>query len=371
MIPTRNYWCSDVLAMEGRQLFSRGWQFVGFTDELANHRDFIVLELPGHSIVVQNFDGRLRAFRNVCTHRFNKIQIEDRGNRHLTCRYHNWTYDETGAPRGASERLGFGITPEERQKLCLRRYSVQTAGRFVFVSLEESPQPLSDYLGGFDAMLRDLSNHIGKEIYFGTVPIPANWKLHVENVVECYHCWAVHPETFVAGLGVGRKPIEKVEVAGPHSSCHFPRVETKREHLRKRVLSHLDARGFSHDSFFHVYVFPNFFISSTEGSSFLISQILPVSATESVLRVRMFEPSVELTENQRFRQDAINAQTVELGLRVIDEDRRILEHVQKGIMIATTSGALGADEVRIAAFMDSYMEKMRSDAPEMRPRLAG
>src|SRR5690606_24925094 len=107
---------------------------------------------------------------------------------------------------------------------------------------------------------------------------------------------SVHPDTFITGLGVGRKPISNVEMSAQgHSSSHFPRTPIKRESLRKRIISHLDGRGFIHDSFYHIHIFPNLFISSTEGTSFYVGHAVPLSADQTSLRVRFFEPAVELT----------------------------------------------------------------------------
>ena len=88
MIPKLNYQSAAVLDEEMRLLFKGGFQFAALATELAGNRDFVVVEQHDCSIVVQNFKGELRAFQNVCSHRFNKIQTEERGNRPLTCRYH-------------------------------------------------------------------------------------------------------------------------------------------------------------------------------------------------------------------------------------------------------------------------------------------
>ena len=48
--------------------------------------------------MVQNFQGELRAFDNVCLHRGAELQWETEGVRPLTCRYHGWGYDAGGEP---------------------------------------------------------------------------------------------------------------------------------------------------------------------------------------------------------------------------------------------------------------------------------
>src|SRR5690606_29130732 len=122
--------------------------------------------------------------------------------------------------------------------------------------------------------------------------------------------------------------------------------------------SHLDHRLFSHDSFYHIHIFPNLFISSTEGTSFYVGQALPVSATETQLRIRFYEPSVELSETARARQDAINMQSTPLGLRVIEEDRVILETQQQGISQTHRTPNIGNEEVRISHFHTCYSNAM-------------
>ncbi|WP_052742445.1 aromatic ring-hydroxylating oxygenase subunit alpha [Sphingomonas sp. Ag1] len=359
MIPNVHYYDAALLGQELAHVFATGWQFIAMADELANNRDFVCVNLPNDSIVVQNFRGELRAFKNVCTHRLNLIQTMDRGNRHLMCAYHGWVFDAQGMPLGKS---GFAPEDADRDRLCLTRYKVDRCGKFVFVSRDPKGPSLEAFLGEFAPLLRDLSRHIGRETHYGLVPHAANWKLLVENVLECYHCATVHPETFVTGLGVGRKPIADVQIVSPHSSSHFPRVPTRRESLRKKIVSHLDSREFAHDSFFHVHIFPNLFISSTEGTAFYVGHALPYSAVGTTLRVRLFEPDVALTEAGRLRQDAINKQGTALALQVIEEDRTILETVQRGVIAADRPSVLGAEEVRIHAFHHAYGQALAGKA---------
>jgi phenylpropionate dioxygenase-like ring-hydroxylating dioxygenase large terminal subunit len=63
--------------------------------------------------VLQNFKGEIRAFANICSHRFNRIQTEPRGNRPLMCAYHGWNFDESGFPRGMPRREGFDLSDRE------------------------------------------------------------------------------------------------------------------------------------------------------------------------------------------------------------------------------------------------------------------
>jgi len=343
---------------EQRRLFASEWHFVALATELAKDRDFVCLDYPGVAIVVQNFGGELRAFQNICTHRFNRIQTEDRGNRILLCSYHGWRYNQEGRPLGLSSRMG--PMAIDQADLCLPSYAVERCGDFVFVRLG-GEQTLPEQLGAFHAILEEISGYMGREIGFDALDHAANWKLLVENVLECYHCGIVHTETFVP-FGVGKQPLRDVLIEGGHSSAHFPRTQMAREKLRQMYISHLAKRPFRHDSFYHIHIFPNLFIASTEGLAFYVGQALPTGPGTTRLRMRFLEPAVELSEKHRARQVPINDDNLTLSLKIVEEDRQILENIQRGIALTKRPGVLGVEEVRIQAFWDAYAARMRDDA---------
>lgn len=357
MIPKLNYYDPAIFDREMDQLFRGRFVFAGLTDELAGDRDFVCVDHAGSAIVVQNYKGELRAFQNVCSHRFNRIQLTDRGNGPLTCRYHGWTFDRRGFPAGLPKREQFLDGTERDERLCLPAYEVATCGRFVFVRERGGPGDLRGQLGDFFDVLEEIGAHIGAEIHFTHVDHAANWKLLVENVVECYHCATAHRDTFVP-LGVGRLPISDVMISGANSSSHFPRVDQEREELRRRYLSHLSGRGLAHNSFHHIFIFPNLFITSSEGLSFYVGQLMPTGPETTRLRMRLFEPALELSPKHRARQVPINDGTVATSLQLIEEDRAILEAIQIGLRLSPRPGALGGEEVRIRAFADQYFSLM-------------
>lgn len=368
MINKRAYFDEGIFGEECDRIFGHSWQFVGLLGELEANKSFVTLPLRDHDIVVQSFAGELRAFSNVCTHRFNRLQWESRGSRALTCRYHSWNYNSIGSPVGI-ERLPQFERCDTKQ-LQLQRYQLEVVGKFVFVNVG-SNLSLPDYLGEFWRILEEVSNHLGNEIGFEEVGHIANWKLLVENVVECYHCGTVHSATFTP-LGIGRKPLDQVVVAGKHSSSHFPRIAPPREHLRQKFLRHLDSRSFKHNSFYHIFIFPNLFITSSEGLSFYIGHALPVSADRTTLRLRFFDPLVVLAEKEEKRQAGIRAGVLETSLALIEEDRAVLEQIQRGVRAAQAGGILGEEEVRIEAFHQAYESALEeATLSQARSNLAG
>lgn len=351
-----SYHSPAIFETEISKIFGSRFQFACLTSEVANDRDFVCIDHAGASIVVQNFKGVIKAFQNICTHRFNRIQTEERGNRPLTCMYHGWTFDAEGFPAGMPKREQF-LVGGDTSHLCLPQYRVEVCGIFVFLAEKDETLSLEEHLGQFFPVLRDLSAHLGPQVLYSNVHHAANWKLLVENVVECYHCSTVHRETFIP-QGFGRLPIEQLLVDGEHTSSHFPRAPAAQEDIRRRYLSHLKSRSFSHDSYYHIFIFPNLFISSTEGMTFYVGQALPISAGETILRMRYFEPNLTLAKRHRTRQDEVTEQSNTIGLALIEEDRTILESIQRNVRLARRRGMIGDEEVRIRMFWESYLARM-------------
>ena len=107
IVPNEYYHDAAIFEKEKLALFQNSWIFIGMSMNLENHNDFLTDEIGGVSVVVQNFRGTLRAFHNVCTHRFNKIQNAKQGNRALICEYHGWNYNTDGIPFGIPLKAEF------------------------------------------------------------------------------------------------------------------------------------------------------------------------------------------------------------------------------------------------------------------------
>jgi choline monooxygenase len=111
----------------------------------------------------------------------------------LQCPYHAWTYDLDGglraAPRAAEDPAfhaeRFGLVP----------VSVGTWGPFVFANPDPDAGPLQEALADLPQVVADHGldvdglRHNGRFHY----TIRANWKIALENFLECYHCPVNHP----------------------------------------------------------------------------------------------------------------------------------------------------------------------------------
>jgi choline monooxygenase len=188
-------WYSDeeALRRERARIFARAWQYGGRAEQVAEPGSFLATDAGGIPILVtRDRAGELRAFLNVCRHR-GAVLMDGCGRRGtIQCHYHAWTYDLDGSLRNAprSEREpGF-----EKDEWSLLPASVDTWGPFLFVNPDPEAVPLSEHLGALPEILgRDLDLDaivFHSRVEFGA---NANWKIVVENFLECYHCPTAHP----------------------------------------------------------------------------------------------------------------------------------------------------------------------------------
>ncbi|MEV0965564.1 aromatic ring-hydroxylating dioxygenase subunit alpha [Streptomyces sp. NPDC049910] len=194
-LPWSWYAESAITALEQERIFRRSWSYVGRTDQVAQPGQFFTCEVGGVPIVVtRDRSGGLNALVNVCRHRGAQVVREDCGTRKsLQCFYHAWTYGLDGSLRGVPR--GDREADFDTSQLGLRRASVDTWGPFVFVHLDPDPAPLTEMLGELPELLAaggiDLERmRFHHRVYY---TIEANWKIAVENYLECYHCPVAHP----------------------------------------------------------------------------------------------------------------------------------------------------------------------------------
>ncbi len=178
------------------RIFFRHWHYVCHESALAELGDYVTTVIHDQELfLTRGHDSEIRAFYNVCAHR-GHVLVEGRGSKNrLVCPYHAWTYDLTGQLIGAP---GLGKTEGfVRSEICLSDVRVEQMLGFVFVNLDPDAPSLANYVGDLPDMMRaavsgieDMRPQQGIE-YFGQ-DIACNWKVLVDNFLECYHCEPAH-----------------------------------------------------------------------------------------------------------------------------------------------------------------------------------
>lgn len=193
-LPAEWYTDQARFRLELARIFRHAWQFVGYSDQLAEGGSFFSARVGSTPLVItRDLDGALHAFANVCRHRGSELVQEESGQRHtLQCAYHAWTYNLDGSLRaapGAKDEPDFH--PED---FTLFSVPVETWGPLIFINLDPAAAPLGMTLGELPRLaaaagaplnaMRRRARH--------TYDIAANWKVVVDNYLECYHCPVAH-----------------------------------------------------------------------------------------------------------------------------------------------------------------------------------
>ena len=189
-------WYADpaVAAAERERIFRRSWQYAGHTGELNGPGSMFPTQVGGLPVVVVlDSGGELRAFLNVCRHRGTVLVNEPQTRGTIQCPYHAWTYGLDGTLRGAPRSK----EEPDFDAACLGLVPVQagTWGPFVFVNPDMEAPPLDAALGNLPEVVAENGLDVDSLRFHHRVgyEIQANWKIAIENYLECYHCQLNHP----------------------------------------------------------------------------------------------------------------------------------------------------------------------------------
>lgn len=225
-LPGRFYYEPSIYQREQERIFAAMWSCVGHVDQAPIPGAYFLADVAGESVVVvRGIDGGLRAFLNVCRHRGARLCPAESGQLRgvMQCRYHAWSYGLDGRLVGAPnlsnaadfDRADWGLVP----------VALDCWEGMIWLNLSEQPIPLREQVGPaiadrfgdvetFDRY-RVGTLKVGKTIAYD---VAANWKILVENFMECYHCSPIHPELvrLIPGFRVGAayQPARGHEFAG-------------------------------------------------------------------------------------------------------------------------------------------------------------
>jgi glycine betaine catabolism A len=196
-LPGVAYASADVFAWELRHLWDSSWVCVGRAADLPAAGDQRAVPVGSASVLlVRDGDGTVRGFHNVCRHRGHELLEPGtrRRGRAIRCPYHDWVYGLDGSCR-ATPRFGKaddgGV---DRAAFPLVEARVEQWHGWVFVNLSGDAPALAAHLGNADVVV---SAYGPERLVLGArhdYEVAANWKIVVENYLECYHCAPIHPE---------------------------------------------------------------------------------------------------------------------------------------------------------------------------------
>lgn len=186
------YHDQDIYERDLERVFRRHWHCIAHESVIPNANDFEVFRMADEQVILtRHADGSIHALLNVCRHRGAEVCTKDKGNaRVFVCPYHAWTYSNDGALRAAR------LMPKEfrREDHGLKRLHVRVVEGLVFVSFAKVPLDFTEVEHLLHATCGQYGWGNAKIAHRESYAVSANWKLAVENYVECYHCGPAHPE---------------------------------------------------------------------------------------------------------------------------------------------------------------------------------
>lgn len=182
-----------IFARDRERVFARQWVMAGHVAQIPEPGDYFLFDIAGDNLIlIRTKDHFIHALYNVCRHRGSRVLLERSGNAGaLTCRYHGWSYAQDGSLRVAPRM------PDSFDPNCygLRRCPVEILEGLIFICLAEHGPPEFSAVGEGLAPFLQLHGAADTQVANRQVfTVAANWKLVVENYLECYHCKPSHPE---------------------------------------------------------------------------------------------------------------------------------------------------------------------------------
>ena len=193
-----SYTSDAIFQLEKQTLLRYLPHFVCTANKVTEPGQYAVCDSGTESVIVAcDEDKQLNAFANVCRHRGTRLidtstldgnaGTEPKRLKCFTCPYHAWRYDLKGKLISArQEEQG----NPAMQNMRLRALSVQESAGLVFYHGNPVHYPQIEHLEQILGSLALENTVVGAR---KTYPVKANWKLWVENFLECWHCAPNHP----------------------------------------------------------------------------------------------------------------------------------------------------------------------------------
>ena len=313
-----------------RRLFA-GPRILAFSSELLPGTWLPV----GERLLARGLDGTLRGFANACRHRASRLVDAPCAARAVSCPYHAWTYDLTGALIHVPHAEAFGQAADGRHLHALP--VVERAG--VVWSGEPA---LGDLAADLAALALDRA-----VVYRRARSVRAcNWKLVMEAFLESYHVRTLHRDT------VYRYFVDSASAAEP-VGAHLRGITERRQRDGAPPPADLRARVTP-----SLYILPATVV--VEHPDFVsVLTLEPLAADRTEYRHAMLVPADRAGETMHWQR---NWELIEDGV-FSGEDLWICEQVQQGLAAGTTEQLLfGALEQGARLFHDALARALETSA---------
>ena len=192
-MPARFYTDPAVYEAEKEAIFYRTWHYAGHVSQVSEERSYFTTKIHNQNVfIAKSRDGAIRAFYNVCPHRGHEL-LEGAGKKNvITCPYHAWAFDFDGSlvnARNSQNVAGF-----DKSQFSLKEVRVEVFCGLIMINLDPDAIPFAEQFDGLEAEIRHYLPRVD-DLAFAqrdTYDVASNWKVLVDNFLECYHCATAH-----------------------------------------------------------------------------------------------------------------------------------------------------------------------------------
>lgn len=195
----------DFASLEFDKLWNRVWQVAARVDEIPATGDYTTYKVGDQSVLlVRTEDDSIKAYYNFCPHRGTAL---GEGCGHfkdgkIICPFHGWRWDLSGNIQMVLGREEFAGGQLKDKDVAMREVHSREFAGFVFINLDENPQPFEDFIAPVKPFLEDFVLGDMHHVWWKRATIPCNWKVAQEAFFEAYHVSATHPQLEKVGSEV-------------------------------------------------------------------------------------------------------------------------------------------------------------------------
>jgi choline monooxygenase len=302
--PSSWYTWPEFLALEKEAVFGRHWIPVAHADQLSQNGSYVTACIAGEPVaIVRESSTNIRALSNVCRHNAASILDGEGVTMTLSCPYHGWQYDLSGALRKAPKMAG--VKDFDRCQFSLPLLGLAQWGPLMMVHLEgqrefTAPPGLTQRL---DELGWQQLKHVKRRRY----TVNCNWKVYIDNYLDGgYHVPILHKD-LTQKIDIGSYRTELFDgwsLQSVTASLKDPRI----------------GQGA-----FYVWVYPNLMLN-LYGKIMDTNIVLPLSHDRCEVIFDWYFQDAEGLEAQAFIEKSLGeSHQVEM------EDEAICSAVQRGL----------------------------------------
>lgn len=194
-MPARFYTGTDAFEREKSAIFAKTWHYAGHVSQVSQKGQFFTTSIHDQNLfVARGRDDELRAFYNVCAHRGHELVSGSGKKNVITCPYHAWAFDFDGslvAARNSENVAGFN-----KCDFSLKQVRLEVFCGMIMVNLDPDATPFKEEFDGLEDEIRKYMPSVDTLEFAqrDTFDVASNWKVLVDNFLECYHCAPAHKD---------------------------------------------------------------------------------------------------------------------------------------------------------------------------------